>query len=81
VKPVSWLTSEQAAEHLGLSNVAFRKWLQRERDDAKRSGRPCRVKVYWLRGRMRFARTNLDACVEIEGPQQADLTIVRGRRA
>jgi hypothetical protein len=78
VKAVSWLSTRDAAVYLGFPSVAaFHKWLQEERKQS-----PCRVKVYWLRGRMRFARTNLDSLLELE-PVMAvaqNLTLVRGRR-
>jgi hypothetical protein len=65
--PVSWMSARKAADHLGFDTLAaFYKWLQRERADAERLRRPCRVKVHWLRGRMRFQRTQLDALIESE---------------
>jgi hypothetical protein len=57
-KGVPWLTSEEAATHLGKRSLnAFHKWLERRR----KAGRAPRV--YWLDGRMRFRQTDLDACV------------------
>lgn len=54
---VAWLTSEQAAQHLGFPNAkAFRKWLDRQP-----AHRPRR---HYLGRMLRFRQVDLDACVE-----------------
>lgn len=71
-RTVPWLTSAEAARHLGKSVGAFHVWLHRKRA----MGQP--VRVHWLDGRMRFRQTDLDRCVE---PERAPgLKLVRGGR-
>jgi len=65
---VPWLSSEQAAIHIGYvkpdgtANLdAFYMFVSRERRKPK-----TRLRVHWLRGRMRFRQTELDALLEPE---------------
>lgn len=75
VRGVPWLSTKKAAEHLGFPSVAaFHKWIQEERKQPK-----SKLRVHWLRGRMRFRASELDACVESE-PSVAEshgLSLVR----
>lgn len=62
MKTVPWLTADEARQHLGLPTLnSFYVWLHRERKRV-----PKKIRVSWLRGRMRFRETNLDACMEPE---------------
>jgi len=83
-RTVEWLTASHAAAHLGYVKEdgtpnlsAFYVFLHRER---KRTD--SRLRTHWLRGRMRFRRVDLDACLE-EQPRvesRGSLRLMRGAR-
>jgi len=75
---VAWLTTAQAAAHLGFvksdgsPNVgAFKAWKCRTKQKPRQ---------YWLGGRLRFRVVDLDRCVEAEPEQGSALHLVGAAR-